>query len=193
MTNDKKKELRKRIKEIVKHIWMNEIQDDYNQDMLFNEDALKISLCFHLRNYLKYEMEKYNLKIYTEYRINETGSKADIMIAYLNDEKMKKIQKELNEEYYYLDNGIEPLSVFELKLTYRIDGRNNYVKDIDKIQNVYLRTEELVDCDYYLCFISEYIYDQQFWVEKKNNQNFKITELTAIWNREKDELIWDYH
>jgi len=193
MTYELKKEIRKRIKDIVKLIWLSEIQNDYNEDMLFREDTLKNALYFHLRNYLKYEVENFGLRIYTEYRIDETGSKADIMIANINEKAIVDKQKKLNEDYTYLKNGIEPIAIFELKFKDYRYGYKDYCKDINKIQNVYLRTEELVDCDYYLCFISEYIYDQQFWVEKKNKQNFKITELTAIWNREKDELIWDYH
>lgn len=186
MTDNRKKDIRNRIKEIVKHIWVNEIHDDYNNDIFLCEDTLKNVLYFYLRQYMKSEIEFDNIRIYTEYCVEDLNLWADIAVVYLNENKIIE----------YTQQGAEPIAIFELKYKNRRDGRSSFLSDVNKVKNKYQMTNELSKCDYYLCFISEYEYDENFFVDKSHKKNYWITELTAIWNtknKEDDPLDWSYH
>ncbi len=155
---------------------------------------MKASLYLHLSNYLKSEIELNNIRIYTEYYISETNSRADIVIGYLDDEKIKKIYDD--EGFVYIQQGVEPIAVFELKYCTKFDAKQRFQSDIDKVNEKHINTEEFRNCDFYLCFISEIAYKKKFFVDKSHKQNFRITELTAIWNNEKtvdDQLDWKSH
>lgn len=182
-------DIRNRIKEIVKHIWVNEVQNDYNNDMFLCEDTLKCTLLFHLRNYLRYEIKKENIRIYTEYCINSTKSRADIVIAYINKQTVDRLEQEIAEgDYYSVKQAVEPLAVFELKFLCCRNADRLFHGDYEKVMMKYSNCEELSECDFYLCFISEWILEQKSFVDKKAKN---IIELTAIWNKEKDNLKWE--
>lgn len=183
MTDNRKKDIRNRIKEIVKHIWVNEIKRDYEKYMLIGEDTLKNVFFFHLRNYLKYEIEKDNLRIYTEYYVKDAKSKADILIGYLNDKTMKMLDE--TREYYCTKEAVEPLAIFELKYKSYSGGENDFCLDISKVKERYKNVTELENCDFYLCFISEYDFGCHKWSDDE-----RITELTACYNSDSKEMKW---
>lgn len=178
------RELRKRIKEIVKYIWVNEIKNDHYNGMLLREDSLKSSLYFHLRNYLKYEIEHDNVRIYTEYYVKGCNATADIAVALIDNDY---------KEYHDVKDATHPIAVFELKALSAKIGKKKFQDDIDKVKNIYENAEILNACDFYLCFINEYGDEDQFWVDKRHKKNFKITECTAVYNWETEEMDWDVH
>lgn len=183
MTDNRKKDIRNRIKEIVKHIWVNEIHDDYNNDIFLCEDTLKNVLYFYLRQYLKSEIEFDNIRIYTEYYLKDAKSKADILIGYLNDKTMKILDE--TREYYCTKEAVEPLAIFELKYKSYSGGENDFCSDISKVKERYKNVTELENCDFYLCFISEYDFGCHKWSDDE-----RITELTACYNSDSKEMKW---
>ena len=52
----------------IQSIWENEIQSDYNDNWIMNEDGLKTALYFHLRKRLAPVFAEHNLRIFTEFK-----------------------------------------------------------------------------------------------------------------------------
>ncbi len=186
-----RKEMRKRIKEIVKHIWVNEIKNDYDRNLLIGEDSFKNVLFSHLREYLKYEIELDNIRIYTEYYIKDAKSKADLVIGYLNPYTLKELDR--TRKSYCTKEAVEPIAIFELKYKSYSGADNDIINDFIKVQEKYMQADDLPKCDYYLAHISEYELDELFYVEKSKKQNHYIIELAAMWSEEEQDLIWKSH
>lgn len=179
-----RKEMRKRIKEIVKFIWEYEIQWEYDEVMLLREDCLKASMYHHLRNYLKYEIERDYLRVYTEYYIKGANVFADIVIAEID----MSMTKDGNWK-----NATMPIAVFEMKFKGYKQGNKDFLNDYLKVKEKYEQADDVPKCDYYLCFIDEYDHGKKFFINKKHKKNFYITECTAIWNSETEKMIWASH
>ena len=71
----------------IKSVWENEIQSDYNNHWIMNEDGLKNALYFHLRKQLEPTLMEHNLRIFTEFKDAEfRGSpyRPDMVIAHVD-------------------------------------------------------------------------------------------------------------
>jgi len=186
-----RKEMRKKIKEIVKHIWVNEIKNDYNRNLLIGEDTFKNAMYSHLKEYLKYEIELDDIRIYTEYYIKGAKSKADLVIGYLNPYTLKELEK--TRKSYCTKEAVEPIAIFELKFKSYSGADNDIINDLKKVKDKYMISDDLPICDYYLAHISEYELDELFYVEKSRKQNHYIIKLAAVWNYKQQDMIWDSH
>lgn len=185
------KALRNRIREIVKHIWMNEIRQDYDNSLLIGEDTFKNALYYHLRKYLKYEFEVENIRVYTEYYIRDAKAKADLFIGYLNPETIKGFEE--TREWYNIKEAVEPLAIFELKYKNYFKAHKDFISDFIKVKEKYEKSDELPKCDYYIAHISECNLEKLLFVDKAHKKNFFITELAAMWDNKNEEMIWDFH
>ena len=170
-----------RIDRAIKELWLRNIQNDYFNLHLLNEDTLKNSLYFHLRRKLGTNfLEDRSIRIYTEYNDESlfyTGKRADMAIVELNPKSKSEA---------FRDHIRSIIAVIELKFgNYRTSDSWFYsditkVKDFIKLWNI--------DCLYYLGFISEKIYENPYWLDGRQTNNWadkKVTVLSA--NLDTDE------
>lgn len=74
----------KTLDKIIKNIWINNIQTDYGNGLILNEDTLKNTLYFHLRTYFESNTSFKNLYIYTEcteYGFSSLSYRPDMIIV----------------------------------------------------------------------------------------------------------------
>lgn len=79
--------LKNYLKNKIESIWMNEIKQDYENDLIVNEDTLKMCFCNHLREKLKDLIKNHRLRIISEYRLFKSRKKVDIAIVELFKER----------------------------------------------------------------------------------------------------------
>lgn len=165
------KKVIKEIDYIIKHTWINNIKQDYNSRLLLKEDSLKCSLYYHLRRKLSRILKENNLRIYPEYYISETRSRADLAI----------VQIDPDSDETYLKNSItDIIAVFELKYA----GGNSektvqWVKnDIQKIKN-YIQSGH-IDCYYYFAAIYENECYSLSFTDKRSTNNWAFGYLTEL-------------
>lgn len=173
------KELVKLIDRTIVDIWENEIQADYNNEWLLQEDPLKCALYFHLRNRLGKVFEENGIRIYTEYTgkpFSDARKKPDMVIVRINTEM----------DYDYLGETVEEiLTVIEIKLKNGFAWSNSIYDDYEKLK--YYVQELGVTAKLYMATIWEYEDDPTNW-ERKNAAWAKgrLTELNASYARESE-------
>lgn len=75
----------------IKKIWKNNIQTDYDNGLILNEDTLKNALYFHLRTYFEGNTNFETLCIYTEcteYGFSSLSYRPDMIIVDKNTDKI---------------------------------------------------------------------------------------------------------
>lgn len=172
------KELLIQIDTAIKYIWMYDIKQDYDNDYLLKEDALKNALYFHLRNKLSSLLDQYNLRIYTEFNTDvfrSTGYRPDMIIAQIKDEPEG-----------FLGDCIEDYAcVIEIKFKGSFQGAETILKDYEKIK--YYIENLNIDCNYYIATIWENEDNATSWIRKNAAwAKDKLTELNASY--ENDEM-----
>jgi hypothetical protein len=75
------------LQKTIEEIWENEIKKDYENNFILNEDTLKMSFCYHLRNKLQDNLMTNNLRIITEYSIPNTNKFVDIAIVEIDEDE----------------------------------------------------------------------------------------------------------
>jgi hypothetical protein len=60
-----KKSVVKEIDRIIKEVWIQNIQKDYQEQYLINEDCLKMAMCYHMRRKMASLLKENNLRIYS--------------------------------------------------------------------------------------------------------------------------------
>lgn len=165
------------IDEILKSIWENEIQNDYNRIWFMNEDTLKNALYFHLRNKLEAVLSEYNLRIFTEFNDAEFsggGFRPDMVIARVDMDSDVK---------YWRQAVVDCPIVIELKFKSTFADKETIYADYDKLEKyieslgiggkVYMAT--IWECEDYK---TAWLDDNVAWAKGK------VTELNA-------SLSWD--
>ncbi len=74
----------KKLDKVIKNIWLEDIKDDYEHNLILNEDTLKNALYFHLRTYFENTPEFYDLCIFTEctdYGFSSLSYRPDMIIV----------------------------------------------------------------------------------------------------------------
>ena len=174
------REIANQIDMAIKHIWTYDIKQDYDKNYLLKEDTLKNALYFHLRNKLYSILEKYNLRIYTEFNTDifrGTGCRPDMIIAQIKEEP----------EGFLGDCIDNYVCIIELKYKGSFQGAEDILNDYDKIKHY---IEDLkIDCNYYMATIWEQEDKATFWTRKNAAwAKGKLTELNASY--EKDEMCF---
>lgn len=171
------------IHDVIKEIWVNDIQNDYLNKALFKEDSLKNAFYHHLRRRLNDDfLKKHNLHIFTEFKL-DSGQKIDLVIVEVDFEKAKS-----NHLKYCIKDLVVAI---EFKFT-NDSNDNPYYKDTNKLMN-YIEQLPYPNARYYAAFIREIEYVDSTdisWVTDemtlKINNNY--TELLA--NLVEDSMTW---
>ena len=169
-------EIMQHIDGVIKSVWENEIQCDYNANWIMNEDGLKTALYFHLRKHLEPVLVEYDLRIFTEFKdaeFSKSGFRPDIVIARID----------MNSQAdYWRDAVTDCFAVLELKFKSRFLDKEAIYADYEKLKKY---TEKLnLSCRLYMATIWEYEDDRTTW-ERKNAAwaKGKVTELNASFAR----------
>lgn len=158
----------------IRYIWEYEIKQDYDNDLLINEDTLKNALYFHIRTKLSDLLEKHNIKIFTELTNGKfAGSRRRPDMA------LVRIDNSLPGDY--LGDGItEYICIIEIKFqgdNYR--AAKVIYDDYDKIK-CYIENMDLNCPLYYMATIWEAEDTATTWARKNAAwAKDKLTELNA--------------
>ncbi|WP_409271353.1 hypothetical protein V1499_18075 [Neobacillus sp. SCS-31] len=176
-------EISKIIDQAIKEIWSLELYSDYCNFSLLKEDSLKNAFYHHLRNKLSDQfLIENNIRIYTEFYMD--GIRADLAIVKLDDNP---------GQYNHLqDSIIDILAIVEMKFkNHWNDGP--FKEDIEKVKN-YIKTSRYPNCQYYLAFIQEAIYEQgeYTWLSRKDLSwaNGHVTELLGYYIQTIEQPVW---
>lgn len=160
---------------IIKGIWMNELQSDYRNDLILNEDTLKNALYYHLRTHFEKDSEFNDLFIFTEcndYGFCEMGCRPDLVIA------TKDYSKESNYKRIYID---EVLAVFELK--YKAENCYNAADKIYCDFSKFKAYKSLYpNSQFYNIAVTLGDFNRPAWLDKRQTNNWAdgcVTELIA--------------
>lgn len=156
----------KQLDEIIKEIWLNEIQKDYNTGLILNEDTLKNVLYHHLRSHIEKSLELNDLVIYTEctkYGFSSIHMRPDMIIV---EKATQKIVAIFEIKYKTIRNS-------------RVEGAVYY--DFDKIKE-YINVLDSVHahCNYYIAAITLGEYNRPNWLDGRSKwAKGHVTELIA--------------
>lgn len=170
-------EIRKKIDQTIKEIWMKSIPKDFDEGYIINEDCLKMSLCYHMRRKLATFLRENDLRIYTEKYFPGMKKKPDIIIAKISDEYSEhSLYASIREE--------DVVALFELKFTSdAATSTENWMKDdVWKLKD-YVQKSKL-ECPMYFAVIYEVECSRLSWLDGRSSNNWaagKITELDAGW------------
>lgn len=172
--------------EIIRKIWMNEIQDDYIDDYILNEDTLKNSMYHHIRTEIEKHRAYKNLRIYTEctaFGFSNNNQRPDIIIA-------ERIKDNNDSEKIWIEKIV---AVFELKYKgeqcYNLSGliQQDFHKMYDYKNNTSIPIAD--DCRFYVAAITPGDYEPGAWVtDRRTTENWakgSVTELLAYGTGEK--------
>ena len=168
------------IDEAIKSIWVNEIQNDYENKRLLKEDTLKNAMYFRLRNRIGWLCDECDLRIFTEFtdwKFRNTRKIPDMVIAKVN----------MASDASHLGEAVtECIVVIELKYKRNFSASRDIYEDYDKLR---FYIEELgVECKLYMGTIWECEDSRTTW-ERKNAAwaKGKVTELNASISRKTGE------
>ena len=160
------------IDEVIKSVWKNEIQSDYNANWIMNEDGLKNALYFHFRKRLEPILIENDLRIFTEFKDAEFQGKQyrpDMVIAHVDME---------SDADYWRQAVTNCVAVIELKF------KSNF-RDQEAIRADYDKLKEYIDIlkiegKLYMATIWECEDDQTTWIRKNAAwAKGRVTELNA--------------
>lgn len=151
---------------VIKKIWTENVADDYNHNLVLNEDTLKNILYFYLRTCFEKTPELEDFCIFTEcthYGFSSLNYTPDMVVV---DTKTDKI-----------------VAVFELKYKskncHRVEDLVYY--DFYKLKE-YMETLETVHnkCQYYIAAITLGEFDRVNWLDGRSKwAKGKVAELIA--------------
>ncbi len=172
MTTTEKEYVLKQIDDAIRYVWMNDIASDYENRWLLKEDTLKNAMYHYLRMKLSNLLEKYDLRIFTEFtddKFQGTGYRPDIVIARMDFEKSCN---------YWGEAVTECLCILELKYKNGSASPNIIYSDYKKIQHY---CEILhVKCPMYMATIWEHEDDETSWLSDDDIwAKNRVTELNA--------------
>lgn len=175
-----------KIHEVIKQVWLNDIQKDYENCILLKEDTLKNAFYFHIRrrlgdNFLK----ENNLAIFTEYYLKSTKQKVDLAIVEISEDIAGKHLSEC---------VINIISIIEMKHKNIYANESVFEDDVDKVIS-YTKSIPFSDTRYYLAFIREVPFhpeDVEGWLENTEKEYLegKITELLSYGCLLENKMIW---
>ncbi len=154
------------IDKIIKDIWTNNIQQDYNNGLILNEDTLKNALYFHLRTYFEKNSDYNNLCIYTEcrdYGFPKLAYIPDMIIINKATQKIVAVfeLKYKPRNYYYVENSVY----------YDCHKLKQYIKKLDTTQS---------NCKYYIAAITLGDFTRANWLDGRSKwAKNKVSELIA--------------
>jgi hypothetical protein len=170
-----KKSVVKEIDRIIKDVWLQNIQKDYLEHYLINEDCLKMAMCYHMRRKMTRLLKENNLRIYTEKHFPELNKRPDIIIAEIKDDYIE------NSLY----DSIHPediVALIELKFTGdKSKSTEDWVKDDLRKLRGYASYEGF-HCPLYFGVIYEVPCEWLHWFDKRSTNNWakgRVTELDA--------------
>lgn len=156
----------KKLDTTIKKIWIEDVADDYDRNLILNEDTLKNVLYFYLRTCFEKTPELEDFCIFTEcthYGFSALNYTPDMVVV---DTKTDKI-----------------VAIFELKYKSRnCHGVENLIYyDFHKLKD-YMDTLDTVysDCQYYIAAITLGEFDRANWLDGRSKwANGKVAELIA--------------
>ena len=156
----------KKLDTTIKKIWEVEVADDYEHNLILNEDTLKNVLYFYLRNNFEKTPELEDFCIFTEctqYGFSALNYTPDMVVV---DTKTDKI-----------------VAVFELKYKARkcYHVEDLIYRDFHKLKE-YMDGLDTVhsDCQYYIAAITLGEFDRANWLDGRSKwANGKVAELIA--------------
>ena len=160
------------IDEVIKSVWKNEIQSDYNANWIMNEDGLKNALYFHLRKRLEPILIENDLRFFTEFKDAEFQGKQyrpDMVIAHVDME---------SDADYWRQAVTNCVAVIELKFKSNIRDQEAIRADYDKLKE-YIDILK-IEGKLYMATIWECEDDQTTWIRKNAAwAKGRVTELNA--------------
>lgn len=157
---------------VIKTIWEKNIQEDYHNKLILNEDTMKNAIYFHLRKQFESIPEFNDLCIFTEctcYGFSSLRCRPDMIIV---DKKIDEI-----------------LAVFEMKYKsercYKVEDLVYY--DFKKLRS-YMNTLETLNskCQYYIVAITLGDFNRANWLDNRSKwAKGKVAELIAYSKNEK--------
>ena len=173
-------EIMQHIDGVIKSVWKNEIQCDYNANWIMNEDGLKTALYFYLRKHLEPVLMEHNLRIFTEFNdaeFSKSGFRPDMVIARIDMNSTADCWR---------DAVTECFAVIEMKFKSRFREKEAIYADYEKLRS-YINIPNL-SCQLYMATIWECEDDPTTW-ERKNAAWAKgrVTELNASFSKKTGE------
>lgn len=168
-------EIKNKIDETIKEIWLKNIPKDFDGGYIINEDCLKMSLCYHLRRKLASLLKENNLRIYTEKYFPGMRKKPDIIIAEMREDfEENTLYSSIREE--------DVVALLELKFTSdTTQSTANWMKEDLKKLKEYVQKGKL-QCQLYFVVIYEIECEWLHWLDKRSTNNWaanRVTELDA--------------
>lgn len=167
------------IRNTVTGLWENEIKEDYLNGHLLREDTLKNSMYYHIRRKLGPLFNRNNIRIFTEYYMDDAAQKADIVIVRTEPWYQPKADKDL------IDSVTDVLAVFELKYKAFSNDTVNAIKaDKEKLKGYIKKySSKYPNCKYYYVIVFEGSDDENniFWLGSDDYSwaEHKVIELAA--------------
>lgn len=150
----------------LKKIWKEDIADDYNHNLILNEDTLKNVLYFYLRNYFEKTPELEDFCIFTEcthYGFSALNYTPDMVVV---DTKTDKI-----------------VAVFELKYKSKNCSQVEDLvkKDFNKLKDYMNKLDTIhSDCQLYIVAITLGEFNRPNWLDGRSKwAKGKVAELIA--------------
>lgn len=178
------KQLQSTIDRCIKNVWLNNISKDYQSFFLLKEDTLKNALYYHIRSALDTIFNEHHLRIYTEFHYK--GYIADIAVV--------KLKENAGTSEHLRDDIESVLTIIEVK--YKNGGSTTpFESDIEKIKQ-YLEMKPLDQCQFYLAFIHEAVYDfanERSWLTKEQKEwaSRRVTELSGYYEDNFSNMVWE--
>ena len=168
-------EIKKKIDQTIKEIWLKNIPKDFDEGYIINEDCLKMSLCYHLRRKLASLLKENNFRIYTEKYFPGMKKKPDIIIAEMREDfEENTLYSSIREE--------DVVALLELKFTSdTAQSTADWMKEDLKKLKGYVQKSKL-QCQLYFAVIYEIECEWLHWLDKRSTNNWaanRVTELDA--------------
>lgn len=166
------KNVRCKIDQAIKTVWLKEICEDYGNGRLLREASLQSSLYCHLRSHLEDVLKDNHLFIYPEFYIPELGYFADLAI----------VQMELSANGRLSDRVSDIAAVVELKFAGgTAQGTQDVIKaDLQKMKRYAKQMED--NCQFYFGVIYETECEWLHWLDRRSTEHWAdgcMTELNA--------------
>lgn len=164
--------------EIIKSVWMD-IETDYNNGCILNEDTLKNAFYFHLRTALAQGEEYADYRIFTEctdFGFSDHNKRPDMIVARITPEKSTGKRIEIQEQ------GIVAIIEFKYKSEKCAYVCEEVMHDFEKIRAYHRENGWLLpDCHFYIAAITLGDFTKDAWVyDKRTLENWAKGHLTEL-------------
>lgn len=166
------KNVRRKIDQVIKMVWLKEICEDYGNGRLLREASLQSSLYCHLRSHLEDVLRDNNLFIYPEFYIPELKFRADMAI----------VQMDLSASGKLSTRVTDIAAIVELKFEGGTaqDTLDVIKADLQKMKRYAMQMDE--NCQFYFGVIYETECDWLYWLDRRGTEHWAngcMTELNA--------------